>query len=336
MDWSLVFENSIKGFIGINAVYFAIAALGLNVQFGYTGLLNFGQAGFMACGAYGLGMTSKYFDISMWWGIPLGILFSVLLGLLMGIPTLRLRADYLAIVTIASAEIIRLVVRSVKFKVYFGGSDGINGFSDEFRSLGNSFGIKEASEYGFWPLRFTGRELWTLIVGWLVVALFGFVVYKLMKSPWGRVLKAIREDEDAVKSLGKNVFSYKMQSLILGGAIGTVSGMIFALDRANVQPDNYSRDVTFYILTALVLGGVAKVSGSIIGPMIFWGLFTFMDNFLRQVAKDPIHIGNVTIMNSVQVGQFNYMLIGITLIFLMVYRPQGVFGNRQEMAFDGR
>lgn len=336
MDWSLVFENSIKGFIGINAVYFAIAALGLNVQFGYTGLLNFGQAGFMACGAYGLGMTSKYFDISMWWGIPLGILFSVLLGLLMGIPTLRLRADYLAIVTIASAEIIRLVVRSVKFKVYFGGSDGINGFSDEFRSLGNSFGIKEASEYGFWPLRFTGRELWTLIIGWLVVALFGFVVYKLMKSPWGRVLKAIREDEDAVKSLGKNVFSYKMQSLILGGAIGTVSGMIFALDRANVQPDNYSRDVTFYILTALVLGGVAKVSGSIIGPMIFWGLFTFMDNFLRQVAKDPIHIGNVTIMNSVQVGQFNYMLIGITLIFLMVYRPQGVFGNRQEMAFDGR
>ena len=336
MDWSLVFENSIKGFIGINAVYFAVAALGLNVQFGYTGLLNFGQAGFMACGAYGLGMTSKYFDISMWWGIPLGILFSVLLGLLMGIPTLRLRADYLAIVTIASAEIIRLVVRSVKFKVYFGGSDGINGFSDEFRSLGNSFGIKEASEYGFWPLRFTGRELWTLIIGWLVVALFGFVVYKLMKSPWGRVLKAIREDEDAVKSLGKNVFSYKMQSLILGGAIGTVSGMIFALDRANVQPDNYSRDVTFYILTALVLGGVAKVSGSIIGPMIFWGLFTFMDNFLRQVAKDPIHIGNVTIMNSVQVGQFNYMLIGITLILLMVYRPQGVFGNRQEMAFDGR
>ncbi|MFZ9425859.1 MAG: branched-chain amino acid ABC transporter permease [Ilumatobacteraceae bacterium] len=336
MDWNLVFENSIKGFVGINAVYFAVAALGLNVQLGYTGLLNFGQAGFMACGAYGLGMTSKYFDISMWWGIPLGILFSVGLGLLMGIPTLRLRADYLAIVTIASAEIIRLIVRSVKFKVYFGGSDGINGFSDEFRSLGNKFGIEESSQYGFWPLRFTGRELWTLIVGWIVVALLGYVVYKLMKSPWGRVLKAIREDEDAVKSLGKNVFSYKMQSLILGGVIGTISGMIFALDRASVQPDNYSRDVTFYILTALVLGGVAKVSGSIVGPMIFWGLFTFMDNFLRQVAKDPINIGNFTIMNSTQVGQFNFMLIGLTLILLMVYRPQGVFGNRQEMAFDGR
>jgi branched-chain amino acid transport system permease protein len=253
----------------------------------------------------------------------------------MGIPTLRLRADYLAIVTIATAEIVRLVVRSVKFKTYFGGSDGINGFSDSFRALGNDFGIEEADEYGFWPFRFTGRELWVLIVGWLLVAVFGFVVFKLMKSPWGRVLKAIREDEDAVKSLGKNVYSYKMQSLILGGVIGTVSGMIFALDRGSVQPDNYSRDLTFYILTALVLGGVAKVSGSIVGSMMFWGLFTFMDNFLRQVAQDPVSIGNFTIMKSTQVGQLNFILIGITLILLMVFRPQGVFGNRKEMAFDG-
>ena len=168
------------------------------------------------------------------------------------------------------------------------------------------------------------------------MALLGFVVYKLMKSPWGRVLKAIREDEDAVRSLGKNVYSYKMQSLLLGGAIGTISGMVFALDRGSVQPDNYSRDVTFYILTALVLGGVAKVSGSIVGPMIFWGIFTFMDNLLRQVAEDPVHLWNFTLMKSTQVGQLNYILIGLALILLMVFRPQGMFGNRQEMAFDGR
>ncbi len=336
MDWSLIFENTLKGFIGINAVYFAIAALGLNVQFGYTGLLNFGQAGFMACGAYGLGMTAQYFEISMWWGIPLGILFSVGLGLLMGVPTLRLRADYLAIVTIAAAEIIRLVVRSVRFKHYFGGSDGINNFSQTFRDLGNKVGIDEATRYGFSPFRFTGRELWTLIVGWILVALLGFFVYKLMKSPWGRVLKAIREDEDAVRSLGKNVYSYKMQSLILGGILGTISGMIFAIDRAAVQPDNYSRDVTFYILTALVLGGVARVSGSIVGPMIFWGIFTFLDNFMRQVADEPIRIGNFQVMDSTDVGPLNFILIGLTLILLMVFRPQGVFGDRKEMAFDGR
>jgi branched-chain amino acid transport system permease protein len=103
-----------------------------------------------------------------------------------------------------------------------------------------------------------------------------------------------------------------------------------------VQPDNYSRDVTFYVLTALVLGGVAKVSGSIVGPMLFWLIFTFLDNFLRQVADDPIKLGNFTIMQSTQVGQVNFMLVGLALILLMVYRPQGLFGNRQEMAFDGR
>ncbi|MBM3827075.1 MAG: branched-chain amino acid ABC transporter permease [Actinobacteria bacterium] len=336
MDWTLIIENSLKGLVGINAVYFAVAAIGMNVQYGYTGLLNFGQAGFMACGAYGLGMTAHYFHIPMWWGIPLGVLFSVLLGLLMGIPTLRLRADYLAIVTIAAAEIIRLVVRSVRFKAYFGGSDGINNFSETFRKVGTDLGIRQSAEYGFWPFRFTGRELWTLTIGWCVVALFGFIVYQLMKSPWGRVLKAIREDEDAVRSLGKNVYSYKMQSLILGGVIGTFSGMIFALDRGSVQPDNYSRDVTFYILTALVLGGVAKVSGSIIGPMLFWGLFTFVDNFMRQIAENPIRIGNFMILQSTQIGQLNYMLIGLALILLMVFRPQGLVGNRKEMAFDGR
>lgn len=336
MNWVQIFENTLKGFIGINAVYFAIAAIGLNVQFGYTGLLNFGQAGFMACGAYGLGMTAHYFHWSFWLGIPLAIVLSVALGLVMGVPTLRLRSDYLAIVTIATAEIIRLVVRSVRFKTYFGGSDGINNFSKPFRDVGASLGIDQTEKYGIRPLQFTGRELWTILVGWLLVALLAGLVYLLMKSPWGRVLKAIREDEDAVRSLGKSVFSYKMQALILGGVIGTISGMVFALDRASVQPDNYSRDLTFYVLTALVLGGVARVSGSIVGPMMFWGLFTFMDNFLREITKDPINIGNITILKSTQVGQLNFMLVGLTLILLMVYRPQGLFGNRQEMAFDGR
>jgi neutral amino acid transport system permease protein len=337
MDWAGIFENTVKAFVGINAVYFAIAAIGLNVQFGYTGLLNFGQAAFMAMGAYGLGMTAKYYEISFWWGILIGIGYSIVLGLLMGIPTLRLRADYLAIVTIATAEIIRLTVRSVKFKDVFGGSDGINDFSGEFRQLGTDIGFKQADKYGFWWFTFTGRETWTLIIGWVLVAIFGTLVWVLMKSPWGRVLKAIREDETAVRSLGKNVYSYKMQSLILGGVIGTFSGMIFALDRGSVQPDNYSRDVTFYVLTALVLGGVAKVSGSIVGPMLFWALFVFIDSTLREITKDgPVRIGDVTLVESTKVGQVNFAIIGLMLMLLMVFRPQGLFGNRQEMAFDGR
>ena len=100
MDILKVLENTISALIGMDAAYFALAAIGLNVQFGYTGLLNFGQAAFMACGAYGLGMTSQYFGVGMWWGIVIGLIYVVVLGVLVGIPTLRLRADYLAIVTL--------------------------------------------------------------------------------------------------------------------------------------------------------------------------------------------------------------------------------------------
>jgi len=176
-----------------------------------------------------------------------------------------------------------------------------------------------------------------MIVGWSLVIIFSFLVYLLMKSPWGRVVKAIREDEDAVRSLGKNVYSYKMQSLILGGVVGMFSGMIFALDRGSVQPDNYSRDVTFYVLTALVLGGVARVSGSVIGPMMFWGIYVFSDNFLRELTKDrPFEIFGIGIIQKSQVGPVNYMLIGLGLMLLMTFRPQGVFGSKEEMSLDGR
>ena len=337
MDINNVVENTAAQLVGRNACYYAIAAIGLNVQFGYTGLLNFGQAAFMAAGAYGLGQTVSVMGISMWWGILIGIGYSIFLGLLMGIPTLRLRADYLAIVTIAVAEVIRLVVRSVKFRDQFGGTDGLKDFANSFQKVGSNLGLNPASTYGFWAFKFSGRDLWVLIVGWSLVAIFGVVVWLLMRSPWGRVLKAIREDEDAVRSLGKNVYSYKMQALIFGGVIGTFAGFILALGTANVQPDNFSRDLTFYILTGLVLGGMAKVTGSIVGPMLFWALYAFLDSFLRElVGGKPVRWGGTTIIDSTQIGPIVFMFMGLLLVLLMTFRPQGIFGNRREMAFDGR
>ena len=335
MNFMSVIENTLAQLVGRNACYYAIAAIGLNVQFGYTGLLNFGQAAFMAAGAYGLAQTLPVLGISLWWGIAIGVGYSIVLGLLMGIPTLRLRADYLAIVTIAVAEIVRLFVRSQWATRAFGGSNGLQTFSRQFRQLGIDVGISPGATYGFWAFRFSGRDLWVLIVGWSLVTVFGIIVWSLMRSPWGRVLKAIREDEDAVRSLGKNVYAYKMQALVLGGVIGTFGGMIIAVGADNVQPDNFSRDLTFYVLTGLVLGGVAKVTGSIVGPMLFWALYAFLDSFLRQlVGNKPVRIGNTTIISSVQVGPVVYMMMGALLVALMVYRPQGLFGNRKEMAFD--
>ncbi len=400
MNWGQILDNSLSAFFGIDAVYFILAAVGLNVQFGYAGLLNFGQAAFMACGAYGLGMTAHYFGVSFWWGIAFGLGYAIVLALIVGVPTLRLRADYLAIVTIAMAEMIRLIVRSVTFKRYFGGSDGLRGYTGRYRELS---WFNPAQRYGIGPLQangpvagvivtvlwaavavgiaylvvtrfrplasrvehaprvpvvaitavvvfglllllfqritYLGYTMWTLVIGWILVGFVAVFVWALMRSPWGRVLKGIREDEDAVRSLGKNVFGYKMSALIIGACIGMLSGMVLALDRGSVQPDNYSRNVTFYILTALVLGGTAKVSGSIIGPMIFWALLAFTENFLTQAADAQGRVkvfGATLIRSSSEVGQVRLMLVGLGLMLLMVFRPQGIFGNRREMALDGR
>ena len=336
MHWSKIFDDTFRNVFSGDACYFALAAIGLNVQFGYAGLLNFGQVGFLACGAYGMAMTSQYYKIGLWWGLGIGVIYTAFLAFLVSIPILRrLRPDYMAIVTIAMAEMIRLIVRSVQFQKAFGGGDGINQFANSFYRL-NPF--NHGQFYGLGPFRYTGNDVWLLIWGWSLVLIIGFGVYMLMRSPWGRVVKAIREDEDAVRSLVKNVYGYQFQSLAIGGFIGMLSGVVLALKNSNVQPDNYSRDVTFYILTALVLGGVAKVTGSIVGPMIFWMLLGFTDSFLSEAVdkNGRLKIGPLTVIHDTsQIGQFRFMLIGLGLMLLMIFRPQGLFGNRKEMALDG-
>ena len=334
MDWNSIFSQTLTQAIGVSAVIYCLAAVGLNVHFGYTGLLNFGQAGFLAVAAYGLAVSVANMGWSLWAGLVVGLIASVILALLLGIPTLRLRADYLAIVTIAAAEIIRLIVRSVTFREWFGGSDGITRFADSFYDL-NPF----PGPLALGPITFSQNDLWVVTVGWSLVAISSLAIWSLMRSPWGRVLKGIREDEDAVRSLGKNVFGYKMSALVIGALIGMLAGMILAMKTQNVQPDNYSRAVTFYVMTALVLGGVAKVKGSIVGPMIFWGLLAFTDVFLSELSDDQgqVTVLGVTILrSSSERGQFRFLLVGVGLIVLMVYRPQGMFGNRKEMALDGR
>src|ERR687893_1642615 len=129
MDWELILENALTAAVGQNAVIYALAAIGLNMHFGYTGLLNFGQVAFVACGAYGLAISVATFELPFPVGIAIGLLAAVVLALLLGLPTLRLRADYLAIVTIAAGEIIRLVARSVEFEDITGGSSGLSRFA---------------------------------------------------------------------------------------------------------------------------------------------------------------------------------------------------------------
>lgn len=325
MDWGLIFGQSVVQGIGVQAVIFALAAIGLNVHFGYTGLLNFGQAGFLAIGAYGVAVTVVTFGQSLWLGVLVGVVGAVLFALLLGIPTLRLRADYLAIVTIAAAEIIRLVARSVTFRDTFGGADGINGFAQQFYDL-NPF----ASDVDLGPFQMSRETLWVTVVGWGLVAVSLIVVFLAMRSPWGRVLKGIREDEDAVRALGKNVFSYKLQSLVLGGIIGSLGGIVFALSNQSVQPDNYATAITFFAWAAMILGGAARVFGPVLGSVIFWFALVFINVGLTEAVR----AGYVTFIDSTQVGQVRFILLGLTLMLLMVYRPQGILGDKKELAFD--
>ena len=330
MDLGNILENALTAAFGSSAMIYAIAAIGLNVHFGYTGLLNFGQAGFMAMGAYGVGVGVLTFGWPLWGGVLLGIGASVVFALILGIPTLRLRADYLAIATIAASEIIRYVVSSTTTRSWSGGSNGLNGFSSSFQDLNPL----SPGSYGIGPIQYRHPEAWALIVGWGLAALITVMLWLLMRSPWGRVLRAIREDEDAVRSLGKNVYWFKMQSLILGGVIGSIGGMMFALSRGSVQPANYGTALTFFVLTALILGGAARLASPIVGACLFWALLSLSEGLIRGAQTE----GWIpeSIMDGVQVGQVRFMLVGIGLAILMLVRPQGIFGDRREIALDDR
>ena len=330
MDWALILTNALRAAVGLEAVIFALAAIGLNVHFGYTGLLNFGQSAFLAMSGYGLAITVAYFDLPTLVGVAVGLAGAVVLALLLGVPTLRLRADYLAIVTIAAAEIVRLLFRSVSLSEYTGGSDGLGRFADGFYSI-NPY---SAGRYGIGPVDFNERVFWAITVGWILVVVSCLLVWLLMRSPWGRVLKAIREDEDAVRSLGKNVYAYKMQSLVLGGVLGCLGGFVYAWGNAAVQPDFFGTETTFFCYAIVILGGAARVLGPVVGAMIFWALLSFADNALAQ-AQAAGYI-SPSILSTFERGSVRIMLVGLGIMALMIFRPQGLFGDRKELALDAR
>jgi neutral amino acid transport system permease protein len=325
MDWGQILNNAAGELLSPVTAAYALAAIGINVHFGYAGLLNFGQAGFMAVGAYAFVVATLSFEAPLWAAFLAAILASVAFAFLLGIPTLRLRADYLAIVTIASAEIVRYIVSTTGLTGYTGGAAGLSGFNDTFIAI-NPF---PPGTYGFGPWTYTANQLWIRVFGWGLVALATVLVYLLMRSPWGRVVKGIREDEDAVRSLGKNVYAYKMQALVLGGVLGSLAGVVFVLPRA-VQPGNYGTTLTFFIWTMLLLGGAATMFGPIVGAMIFATLLTLSDGILRGLIAADI----ITFISTTQAGQIRFMIIGAVLMLLVVFRPQGIFGNKKELSFN--
>lgn len=325
MDWGSILGNAAGELISPTTAAYALAAIGLSVHFGYAGLLNFGQAGFMAVGAYAFAITTLTLGWPVWLAILAAIVASVIFAFVLGVPTLRLRADYLAIVTIAAAEIIRYIVSTVGLTGVTGGSQGLSGYNRDFQDL-NPFGD---GRYGFGPWNYSGEQWWVRVFGWGLVIVATIIVFLLMRSPWGRVVKGIREDEDAVRSLGKNVYSYKMQALVLGGVFGSLAGVVFILPRA-VQPGNYGTALTFFIWTALLLGGAATVLGPIVGAMVFWAVLSLTNGVIVGLRDS----GALPFISTTQAGQIRFILVGVALVLLVVFRPQGIFGNKKELSFN--
>jgi branched-chain amino acid transport system permease protein len=301
-----------------------LAAVGLGVHFGQAGLLNMGVAGFMAVGAYGYAISILSFGFP-WWLAALTALFaSVVFALILGIPTLRLRGDYLAIVTIAAAEVLRLLLLTVAFDDVTGSADGLFGFSGSFQDS-NPF---PDGEYGFGPWQFNETTLWPVVVGVFLLALSVLLVWALMRSPWGRVLRGIREDEDAVRALGKNVFAYKMQALVLGGVIIAAGGIVYTLG-SNASPGVYVTSLTFFVYTIVLLGGAATIFGPVLGSVLFWVLQYFLSNLMPAL----VDAGVLPFMTANQAGMVRFILVGVGLMLLVVFMPQGIMGNKKEMTF---
>ncbi|MGH3443757.1 MAG: branched-chain amino acid ABC transporter permease, partial [Nocardioidaceae bacterium] len=298
---------------------------------GYTGLLNFGQAGFMAVGGYVMAAFVATWNLPFWLALLAGLFFTVVLALILGVPTLRLRADYLAIVTIAASEICRYTFGSVTLLKWFGGQDGLIHFEGTFLHANPFTGRVNLGIVSWRPYDF-----WLLSSGWVIVAIGCLLVYLLMRSPWGRVLKGIREDEDAVRSLGKNVYLYKMQSLIIGGLFGALAGFYVALQHTNMNPTWVATDTTFFAYTVLLLGGAARVLGPVVGSIVFWFLISFLDLVFSAMTSGDNPIMPTWLMTNEQASLMRLIVMGLALMLLMIYRPQGIFGDRRELAIDAR
>jgi neutral amino acid transport system permease protein len=328
VDVTEIIFSGLRSAFGPTAAAYALLAIGLNMHYGYTGLLNFGQVGFMLVGAYGVGITVATLGWSMWLGILFGLLAAVVLALVLGIPTLRLRSDYFAITTIAVAEVLRLLVRSSWAEPVTGGPFGLQSIAADFYVI-NPIPV---GSYGIGALTYSHQQLWVLLITWGLAAVASLLLIALMRSPWGRIIKAIREDEDAARALGKNVFSMKMQSLVIGGVIGALGGVMFAISGSTVNADTYFPQITFFAYTILILGGAASRWGPMLGAVLFWFLFSSINTTLRQAAS--VDALPAFMQGGGATGAVALSVVGLALMLLMIFRPQGLLGNRREMMLN--
>ncbi|MBX0323328.1 branched-chain amino acid ABC transporter permease [Halomicroarcula sp. F13] len=365
--------NLAAGFVGSVTVLvgaYAILTLALNLQWGYTGLFNIGIAGFMAVGAYTTAILTAPVDPGAGgvpgFGLPLlvgllgGMVMAAIVGAIAALPALRLRADYLAIVTVALSEIIRLFVNwgGVAEVEVFGkrfGTGGATGISfkspDEVvATLVNGPGqplVAAAESVGI-----SGPNVVNMAYGLSLLAIAAgsyWVLSRVSDSPFGRVLKAIREDETVTQSLGKDTRLFKIKAFMIGCALMGLAGALFRGGAGYISPAQFRPVITFYVFAALIIGGSGSNTGSILGAATFSALLFYLParlgeyfptfgrsapgNVFEAIAAlgslDPTPLVAYTVGN---ISTLRFVLIGAVLVYIIQNQPDGLLGHRNEPA----
>ena len=271
-----------------NAFFYMVLCLGLNIVVGYAGLLDLGYAAFFAVGAYTTGILTAHFGMNFWLTIPFSVFFSAMAGIIIGGPTLRLRSDYLAIVTLGFGEITRITARNLEIT---GGASGLIGIDRP-----EIFGLRLYQIQHFYYVFF------------ILVVIAIFVAVRLHHSRLGRAWQYIREDEDAAEAMGIDRVKFKLYAYIIGAVFGGIAGSFFAVKMTAISPQTFLFTQSAMILLAVVLGGMGKIPGMIVGAFV---LVIFPEVFRA-------------------IGDLRMLFFGIVLLIIMLFRPQGIWPERRS------
>ena len=290
------------------ALIFGLITLGLNLQWGLTGLFNVGIAGFVAIGGYTSGILTSPevadrvggFDMPIVVGWLAAMVVTAAAAALTGFATLRLKADYLAITTFGVAVVVQLVALNAQ------------------RLTGGPFGV------AFIPRPFAGLQDQAVVFNFVnlaVIVAVTLAVYlaleHLSRSPWGRVLRALREDERAAISLGKSARSYRIQAFAAGGAVMGLAGAVQAHFIGFIAPNNYLPTLTFQVWAMLMVGGSGSNRGALLGSVVVWAIWVGAGSFSAAVVPTDWQA---------RAASLQIVAIGVMLCLILLWRPQGFFG----------
>ncbi len=296
----LVLSSAYQIDVLTTAGIYALLALGLNVVVGMTGLLHLGYAAFFAIGAYTYALLNVHFHLPFWLGVPPALLMTAGFGVALGIPAVRVRGDYLAIVTLGFGEIVRIAVTNLE--PWTGGPNGI---------LGIAHPTVWIPRQGFYDFGVSSVPYYYLVL--ILVMLATVACVRVSRSRIGRAWTAIREDELAAACAGINTFQLKLLAQGFGAALAGVAGALFAAKQGTITPDSFDFVLSVMVLAMVVLGGLGSVAGAIVGALVLGSLPELLRGF----------------------EQYRMMIFGLVMILMMRWRPQGLFGSgqiRRELA----